>query len=202
MYRSAEDTLIASVVGQNAFYVYNADKLSLVFMSKFIAEEIVWIQAAPNGLIYTALAESNQIVAWNKMHRVASYGGHTTAVLEFIVAGDLLFSLAEDGEFFVTNMTDKKSGDAGKVIKTIKLDKSLERMIHPITYVNKLLFYGGKKAELWNIIEGAQIYSFTFESEVEVVEQSPVIDVVVFGCQNGDIVLKNLLYDQTLFTFK
>ena len=115
-------------------------------MSKFIAEEIVWIQAAPNGQIYTALAESNTIVAWNKMHRVASYGGHTKAILEFIVAGDLLFSLAEDGEFLVTNMTDKKSGDAGKVIKRIDLDKSLERMIHPITYVNKLLFYGGKKA--------------------------------------------------------
>lgn len=43
-------------------------------------------------------------------------------------------------------------------------------MIHPVTYVNKLLFYGGRQAELWNVIEGAKIYTFNFESEVEVVE--------------------------------
>ena len=45
IYKSAEDTLIASVVGKNAFYVYNTSKLNLVFMSKFIAEEITYLQA-------------------------------------------------------------------------------------------------------------------------------------------------------------
>ena len=69
IYKSSEDTLIASVVGKNAFYVYNTSKLNLVFMSRFISEEITYIQAAETGLIYTSLKESNQIVAWNKMHR-------------------------------------------------------------------------------------------------------------------------------------
>ena len=66
--------MIATVVGKNAFYVYNTSKLNLVFMSRFIAEEITYLQAAPTGLIYTSLKESNQIVAWNKMHRQASFG--------------------------------------------------------------------------------------------------------------------------------
>ena len=73
IYKSGEDTLIASVVGQHAFYVFNIEKLNLVFMSRFIAEEITFLQAAPTGLIYTSLKESNQIVAWNKMHKHANY---------------------------------------------------------------------------------------------------------------------------------
>ena len=59
------------MVGSHAFYVFNTEKLNLVFMSRFIAEEITYLQAAPTGLIYTSLRESNEIVAWNKMHRHA-----------------------------------------------------------------------------------------------------------------------------------
>jgi aspartyl/asparaginyl beta-hydroxylase (cupin superfamily) len=46
VYKSGEDTLIASVVGKHAFYVYNTTKLGLVFMSRFISEEITGIKAA------------------------------------------------------------------------------------------------------------------------------------------------------------
>ena len=36
VFRSAEDTLIASVVGGHAFYVYNSSRLNLCYMSRFI----------------------------------------------------------------------------------------------------------------------------------------------------------------------
>ena len=103
IYKSGEDTLIASVVGKNAFYVYSTTKLGLVFMSRFIAEEITYLQAAPTGLIYTSLKETNEIVAWNKMQRHGAYKGHTKPILSFIVTGSLIFSLAEEGEFITFN---------------------------------------------------------------------------------------------------
>ena len=37
------------------------------------------------------------------MHLVHEFVGHTKSILKFIVAGDFLFSLAEDGEFIVFN---------------------------------------------------------------------------------------------------
>lgn len=104
IYKSSEDTLIASVVGKNAFYVYNTVKLGLVFMSKFIAEEITHIQAAATGLIYTSLKETNEIVAWNKMHRHAVYKGHKKPIIGFLVTTNLIFSLGEDGEFLTFNV--------------------------------------------------------------------------------------------------
>jgi len=42
-YKSADDLLIASVVGGHAFYVFNSAKLNLVFMSRYIHEEITYI---------------------------------------------------------------------------------------------------------------------------------------------------------------
>ena len=55
--------------------------------------------------------------------------------------------------------------------------------------------------ELWNVIEQEKIYTFTFQSEIECVIQSPVIDIVAVGCADGTIHLVNLLYDEVLFTF-
>jgi len=46
-------------------------------MSRFIAEEITYLQASTTGLIYTSLKETNSIISWNKMHRQATYtNGH------------------------------------------------------------------------------------------------------------------------------
>lgn len=41
--KSDEDILIASSVGKHAFYVYDSKHLNLVYMSKYIQEEILWI---------------------------------------------------------------------------------------------------------------------------------------------------------------
>lgn len=32
--------------------------------------------------------------------------------------------------------------------------------MHPTTYINKLVFAGGNRMELWNIIDDKKIYSF------------------------------------------
>ena len=45
-----------------------------------------------------------------------------------------------------------------------------------------MLFYGGTQMELWNVIEQEKIYGFTLPSPIEVVVQSPVVDVVAVGC--------------------
>ena len=73
VFKSSQDTLIASVVGGHAFYVYNSAKLNLVYMSRYIAEEITAIAALEDGTIFTVLKESNRVQAWNKMHRVREY---------------------------------------------------------------------------------------------------------------------------------
>lgn len=79
--------------------------------------------------------------------------------MKFLLASDFIFSLAEDGEFIIFNIKN------GNVIKKKQLDKDISSVMHPNTYVNKLLFVGENKMELWNIIEDEKIY--TFKNAVE-----------------------------------
>ncbi len=56
---------------------------------------------------------------------------------------------------------------------------------------------------LYNVIEDEVIFQFKpLESGIEIVVQTPVINVVAIGCKDGSILLVNLLFDEVLLTFK
>ena len=132
------------------------------------------------------------------MHRVMEFKGHQNAIHNFIIAGEFIFSLGEEGEFIVFNRMK------GTVNKKVKFEKEFDNFIHPSTYVNKLLFSGpGVKAELWNIMSQERIFEFDLEnSEITCFEQSPVVDIVAVGFANGEIQMVNLLYNEILLKFK
>ena len=75
-------------------------------------------------------------------------------------------------------------------------------MMHPLTYLNKLVFWYQNKLVLHNVIEDELIFEFKpFASDIETVIQTPVLNVVAVGCRDGSIILLNLLYDEVLLTF-
>jgi len=102
VFKSQDDILIATSVGDHAFYVYNTAKLNLVYMSRFISDTITYIEAGADDFIYTA-HQSKSIVSWKKMHKVTEYKGHTKSIIKFLVVSDFIFSLAEEGEFIIFN---------------------------------------------------------------------------------------------------
>lgn len=153
IFKSDQDILLATSVGGHAFYVYNTAKLNLVYMSRFISNKITWLEASADGFIYTAL-DNNTIVQWKKMHRVKSFAGHTKPIIKFILASEFIFSLAEDGEFIIFNLKQ------GNIVKKKIFDHHFDVMMHPTTYINKLVFAGNGIMELWNIIEDERIYDF------------------------------------------
>ena len=93
------------------------------------------------------------------MHRQASYGPlpDDHPINQFLIASNFLFVLCDGGHFATFNI------QTGKLQKEISLDSDdLRHVMHPVTYINKLLFYGGKSMQLWNVSEGALIYAFNF----------------------------------------
>lgn len=170
-------------------------------MSRFIENEILWIEASQDGLIYTAL-DNYSIVSWKKMHKTMKYSGHSKPIVKFILASEFIFSLAEGGEFIIFNIK------TGAVIKKLNFAQDFELMMHPTSYVNKLLFAGKGRAELWNIIENEKIYEFKRivegkeSQKITQIVQSPVVHTVAIGFSDGEIRVCNLQYDQVLFTFK
>lgn len=181
-------------MGDHAFYVYNTEKLQLVYMSKFIENKITWIEATQDGFIYTALDDCT-IVQWKKMHKVQVFSGHSSKIIKFLVTSELIFSLAENGEFIIFNIK------SGQVVKKKQFDHEFETFMHPTTYVNKLLFSGDSHLELWNIIDDQLIYTFKNSIEgkegipITTITQSPVLHTVALGFADGEMRLINLQYD-------
>jgi hypothetical protein len=102
IFKSDQDTLLASSVGDHSFYVYNTAKLNLVYMSRFIEQRITYIEATTDGAVYTAL-DDKSIVQWKKMNKVLTYQGHTKPIVKFIASSEFIFSLAQEGEFIIFN---------------------------------------------------------------------------------------------------
>jgi len=119
-----------------------------------------------------------------------------------MVGGGMLFSLAEGGKFVTY---DIKSGE---VLRSLQLDNEPSAFMHPMTYINKLLFLSKTQGmELWNVVEGKIIYSFTKaifgekQRTVTCVEQSPVVNVVAVGFSDGLIGIVDLQFDEVVSTF-
>lgn len=172
-------------------------------MSRFIAEPIRWLEASSDGHIYTAL-EGGVIAKWNKMNLVQEYRGHSKPIIKFIVSTEFIFSLAEEGEFIMFNAKN------GQIVKRMKFDHEFDQMMHPSTYINKLVFAGaGGKLELWNVIDQKLIYAFPKLSasgeergEITSIAQSPVLHTIAIGYSSGEILLFNLQTDAVLFSFR
>jgi len=178
----------------NAFYVYNQLRLNFVYMSSFIENKITWI-AAHGDLIYTAL-DSNSIVSWRKMHKVKEYKGHEQKIIKFIVTSAFIFSLGKGGEFLIFNMKEDKA------VRKLELDPSVTEVMHPSTYVNKLVFGGKGVLQIWNVIEGERVYAFDIGSEIVTqIVQSPLVNIVAIGYESGRVEVRDLLYDEVLFCF-
>ena len=76
-------------------------------------------------------------------------------------------------------------------------------VVHPSTYLNKLLL-GSKQGQLqlWNIRTNKLIYTFAgWDSPILCLSQSPAIDVVGMGLENGTVVIHNLKFDESLMKF-
>jgi hypothetical protein len=88
------------------------------------------------------------------MNKVLEFEGHSKPIVKFILSSDFIFSLAQDGEFIIFNIK------TGQIVKRKLFDCDFDIMMHPTTYINKLVFAGENKLELWNIIDDKKIYAF------------------------------------------
>ena len=75
-------------------------------------------------------------------------------------------------------------------------------MMHPITYLNKFVFWHERQIYLYNVMEGKLVHKFKpMASDIVTIVQTPVVNIVACGLKDGSIVLINLLFDDLLFTY-
>ena len=90
----------------------------------------------------------------------------------------------------------------GEKVEKVGFKWEILGVIHPVTYVNKILVYGGKNMELWNIVTRYRVHDFSplFDStSILHIAPSPKPDVVGITTSDNKILLFNLKTAKTLF---
>ncbi|XP_047099467.1 WD repeat-containing protein 36 [Schistocerca piceifrons] len=195
--RSRKEHLVVTCIGK-AFHTYGLSHLALLSTSPQHAEDISCL-AADTYHVYTAAG--SQIFAWRRgaelQHTYGQPGGPDVKLL--LPFGPHLVAVDSRG---VLRVWDIKAED---VYTELSFECSLfepSALVHPSTYLNKILL-GSRQGQmqLWNIHKGALIHTFKgWRSPVTVLAQSPAVDVVAVGLEDGRIVLHNLRFDESIAT--
>ena len=193
--RGKENFLTVSI--GKAFQVYNCEKLTPAIVSPQLPKRIRALEAK-QGMTFTACGAD--IIVWKRIVQQGVLKGHSEPIRQLLVLGNVLLSISEDKTVRLWNI------ECLEEICKLDLPKHFEplSMMHPPTYLNKILIAGADGSVLlWNIKTNKQVYEFKgWGSTVSVIEASPAVDVVAIGLRDGRLIVHNLTFDKTLMTFK
>uniref|UniRef100_A0A8C2HR26 WD repeat domain 36 n=1 Tax=Cyprinus carpio TaxID=7962 RepID=A0A8C2HR26_CYPCA len=189
---------VLTAVGQ-CFHTYNVKKLGIVAVSNALPEDISSL-AADRMLVYAAYGKHISAFAKNK-EVVHTYTGHQGDVHLLLPFGDHLISVDKDN---VVIIWDVESEDTYLQISYDKASFEVSALMHPSTYLNKILFGSSQGSlQLWNIKSNKLLFTFPgWASAVTVLQQTPAVDVVGVGLASGQIIIHNIRCNETLMKFQ
>ena len=191
------ETYAITCVGR-AFHSYKCSNFGLTWISDVHPAPIT---AMASDLYYLFTGCDNVVTAFFHGGKVAHrFIGHQHPISKILPLGGHLLTADTSGLVKIWHVsTEELHGELTLPPETFEITS----LCHPLTYVNKVVF-GSRQGqmELWNVRTLKQLYHFKgWDSAVNVIEQSPAIDVMAVGLANGSIVLHNIRKDETLFTF-
>ena len=198
-YRGSKPSIYLTTSIGKSFHIYDCDKISLLFVGPTFDHEIVSLACHED---YTVVGLPEEIVVCQRgklFHRIElqdlSVTGRIVQIQSF---GSSLFVCYEN------SFLDHFLIPSGELKQRIELSFSAVHLLHPSSYLDKLLIAGPNgKLELWNVEKDKCIFSFDLFSksncQITSMQQSPVIDIVAVGLNDGTVVLLNIKTNKLLF---
>ena len=185
-----------------SFIVYNLDKLRIERISPPLEKKITALYPYKTK-IFTGIG--NKVQLWEKIHVIKEFLGNkddpNDLIKQIMTFENTLLFITQKGDLFIYEI------HSGELIS--KLELNIDYFIHPIAYINKILF--SQKAEryeedlnkfepnliLYDINEEKEIINYkdfflNKKSKINLFEQSPVIDIIAINFNDGDIFLFNM----------
>ena len=185
-----------------SFIVYNLDKLRIERISPPLEKQINALYPYKTK-IFTGV--ENRVQLWEKIHVIKEFFGNkddsNDTIKQIMTFENTLLFITKKGDLFIYEI------HSGELIK--KIEKNIDYFIHPIVYVNKILF--SQKSEryeeeldkyepnliLYDIDEEKEIINYKEffgdkKSKINLFEQSPIIDIISISFNDGDIFLFNI----------
>lgn len=205
--RGVHDTVHVTSTTRTSYTTYDTRRMNLVFCGPMFSrihctyqrDDVVYVgsyrnvYATARGEVVRCFSLPTETGSSNKRIRV-SEESMEGVVKQIVGFGEVVLILTQS-ELFVTE-------DLNEVYKVEHSDISM--VFHPHAYVNKVVkVLSGGGMTLYNVVSRKEIYTYKpFECAVAAIEQSPVVDVVGIGLEDGTIHVFNLRTDKTLFSLK
>ncbi|XP_001513138.1 WD repeat-containing protein 36 isoform X1 [Ornithorhynchus anatinus] len=189
---------VTTCVGKSV-HTYKADRLNLVAVSNSLPQDITCLAAdrmrifAAYGNVFCAFARNKEVTQTFKGHQAEIYllqpfGEHVISVdVESVV---IIWHVHSEEEYLQLNFD-----------KTVF---KISAVMHPSTYLNKVLFGSEQGSlQLWNIKSNQLLYTFPgWKSGVTTLQQAPALDVIAVGLASGQIIIHNIKFDETVMKFQ
>ncbi|KAG9487945.1 hypothetical protein GDO78_007643 [Eleutherodactylus coqui] len=197
-HKKHKEYYLSTAVGKS-FLTYNVSKLGQVAVSNALPEDITCLAASPT-LVFASYGTVLKAFSRNKeVYR--TYKGHDAEIHLVLHFGGHIISVDTNSTVIIW---DIRSEEEYLQITFDKSNFAVSAIMHPSTYLNKILFGSEQGAlQLWNVKSNKLVFTFSgWQAGVTVLQQAPALDVVAIGLTNGKIVLHNLKFDETLMTFQ
>ncbi|KAJ3268605.1 hypothetical protein HDV01_002543 [Terramyces sp. JEL0728] len=180
---------ITSSIG-SSFQILDGEKMSLLIVGDSIDSTITSIQSIKD---FTIVSADTKIIIYNRQ-KIVNTVDTGSQILELMVFGDFCVASHESGIYIYNYITNEFQNE-------IEIGHAVTHMLHPSTYLNKILLAFENEVQLWNIRTVSKLYGFKFSSPVTCLAQSPSIDVVAVGLLDGTIILHNIKMDKEVMRF-
>lgn len=188
------DFYITTSIG-NAFQIYDCKHLRLLFVGSLPEQKSISITCIASHKDWTIVGcDTGDIYIYEMGKLITSHSfGSLVSSMECI--GSIIYILQQNGKLSQYDLSTLSVSH----ISTIEHDIPI-CMIHPNTYVNKILIgmHSGTLL-LWNIHTNKLIHTFQpFSSPITYLSQAPVLDIVAVGLENGTVILYHIRQDTVL----
>ncbi|ODV79760.1 Utp21-domain-containing protein [Suhomyces tanzawaensis NRRL Y-17324] len=181
-----------------SFQIYDIATLHLLFVSQTQTPSKITCLSANYHYVYAGYGNQVGIFKRGKLEHTLVCDTKET-VNHILVFGDFLVATVADGEVFVFKKPSgsKIPSEFYTKIQTINssVDGAIVGLIHPPTYLNKIVVATTSGLFLFNIRTGKLLYrspEHQFMDGISCVEPAPVLDVIAVGSPVGNVQLYNL----------
>ncbi|KAH8584784.1 beta transducin with WD40 repeats [Cryptosporidium sp. chipmunk genotype I] len=203
------------VVATGHYYqVYDLDQLRIKYISQRMDKRVENL-AARYETVYVSM--ENIIVGYNRHEKIFEIE-HKSKVKGMLVLGELLISW--DKEIIIVSEINSNRRKC-EILIDMDVSEEIVTILHPATYLNKVLVVTSKGCELWNIntkkmihrfssIQGVLHASKSMKNRIDDNDKQKIItavtsshpDVVGIGTQNGMIYTLDIANDMVLLSLE
>lgn len=188
---------IVTSVGRS-FQIYDAATLHLLFVSQSQTPSKITCLYASFHYVYVGY--SNKIGIYKRGRLVETLECESTGTVHHVLKfGEYLVVALSDGEIsiFKTPSDSKIPTEPYTTLRSInpQVDGAITGLIHPPTYLNKIVVATTSHIFVFNIRTGKLLYKSPteqFMDNISCIESAPTLDIIAVGTSSGNVYLYNI----------